>query len=758
MKKIILYNLMVLLFWVIILTGIVSPSLCNGQVTQWQRLSGLEGVICTSIAANDSITLATGYEGLYRSNDQGASWQQIPFASAPQRGFVTLSKNGTFFFFADTAYRSTDNGKTWQSIPSLPRRILSNQYFYPQSGAFIAFRTFAELNNSLFVAHYNNTLYQSINDGVTWKPLPPAPSPLSQFTSLGTIVFAIKGYAIGNTLPDDGIFQSDDNGTTWKVTNQRFMGKNVSSLLSAHGKLYASVVDSVYMSSDTGKTWRGINSGLPREDLRAMFQVHKGTLFLSRRYSYLDTSSRLFRFIEQESRWVNVPVPTPPFTTMIFSGVVGPLFVQGFNTLFRSLDTGRTWQPSKVGMEALAFEALASSRWGIFAGSSDGNKTFLSKDKGRTWIETRYPGTGLAPGLVRMAFSEDVGVGTNRIISIGTQDSGRQWREIPEPVPPERPSLQPIFNGSEEFATFKNTVFCSRPVDQGFLIFSHDGGATWSTEPSDALRALGVRGTYYIVTGAKDIVYTFANSGTFLSRDEGRTWEQRSPNIFNRPTQIWYSAWAVNDSTVLASSSTLTRSSENIISRDSGRTWRPLLLPSVDSTLELRQVLHSNQRWVLLAWKLPSQSSAQSSVIYSSTDQGQTWQTESTNLPNGAILDIALDGNTLFVSIRGLGLYRTDLTTVSAREEPQNTIFISFPSPNPSTDYTDLAFTLPRAAEAGVTLYSTLGTEVWRSESATMSAGEQHIRIDTRHLPTGVYVYRLVVDGVSSLGRIVVVR
>jgi len=39
-----------------------------------------------------------------------------------------------------------------------------------------------------------------------------------------------------------------------------------------------------------------------------------------------------------------------------------------------------------------------------------------------------------------------------------------------------------------------------------------------------------------------------------------------------------------------------------------------------------------------------------------------------------------------------------------------------------------------------------------------MSAGEQRIRIDTRHLPTGVYAYRLVVDGVSSLGRIVVVR
>ncbi len=155
----------------------------HAQVTQWQRLSGLEGVICTSIAANDSITLATGYEGLYRSNNQGASWQQIPFASAPQRGFVTLSKNGTFFFFADTAYHSTDNGRTWKPILSLPTRTIID-YFYRQANAFV---TFVETDNSLFVAHYNNTLYQSIDDGVTWKPLPPAPSPLSQFMSLGTI-------------------------------------------------------------------------------------------------------------------------------------------------------------------------------------------------------------------------------------------------------------------------------------------------------------------------------------------------------------------------------------------------------------------------------------------------------------------------------------------------------------------------------------------------------------------------------------------
>jgi hypothetical protein len=112
----------------------------------------------------------------------------------------------------------------------------------------------------------------------------------------------------------------------------------------------------------------------------------------------------------------------------------------------------------------------------------------------------------------------------------------------------------------------------------------------------------------------------------------------------------------------------------------------------------------------------------------------------------------------LFIAVFGQGLFSLDLTTVSAREEPQNTLFISSPAPNPSADYTDLAFTLPRAAEAIVTLYSTLGAEVWRSESATMSAGEQRIRIDTRHLPTGVYAYRLVVDGVSSVGRIVVAR
>jgi len=403
-------------------------------------------------------------------------------------------------------------------------------------------------------------------------------------------------------------------------------------------------------------------------------------------------------------------------------------------------------------MSVLSINSLASSRWGLFAGSSDGNKTFLSNDKGQSWFETRYSPTELAPGFINMTFSENVGAGTNYISSMRILDSGRQWRQI-RPVP-----LQFSLTGTEEFVALKNAIFCSTSNAERFLIASYDSGNTWSAAPSQALLSRGAQWTYHIVTGAKDIVYTFANTGTFLSRDTGRTWEQRSSNIFQKPDLVRYFAAAINDSTLLASSTVKNYvSSENVISYDSGKTWQSLRLPLPEKNLYLRQALKINHRWFILVGR-PPLASRPNSIIFSSTDQGQTWLTESDNLPNSTILSIGFDENSVFASVLGYGLYRTDLTTVNTREETQNTLFISSPAPNPSTDYTDLAFTLPRAAQAGVTLYSTFGTEVWRSESATMSAGEQHIRIDTRHLPTGVYAYRLVVDGVSSLGRIVVVR
>jgi Secretion system C-terminal sorting domain len=99
-----------------------------------------------------------------------------------------------------------------------------------------------------------------------------------------------------------------------------------------------------------------------------------------------------------------------------------------------------------------------------------------------------------------------------------------------------------------------------------------------------------------------------------------------------------------------------------------------------------------------------------------------------------------------------------DILATSFTNNTSKTFIAVNSFPNPASDHADLTFTLSHAAEVGVRLYSALGSEVWRSESAFLPAGEQRLRMDVRGLPTGVYAYRLTVGGVQSVGRLVVVR
>ena len=186
-------------------------------------------------------------------------------------------------------------------------------------------------------------------------------------------------------------------------------------------------------------------------------------------------------------------------------------------------------------------------------------------------------------------------------------------------------------------------------------------------------------------------------------------------------------------------------------SNDSGKTWLPIAI--FDSANGVFQV-KSQGRFLFVGT---------STGFFASSDYGRTWQKESgrNGLPLGSTGTFEIIGNQIFVAVVssvGQGLYRTDLTTVSTREEPPALSFRSSPAPNPTSEAADITFTLPRPAQVRLALYSALGTEVWRSDMASYPAGEQRISVDTHHLPTGVYAYRLTADGVQSVGRLVVVR
>lgn len=64
-------------------------------------------------------------------------------------------------------------------------------------------------------------------------------------------------------------------------------------------------------------------------------------------------------------------------------------------------------------------------------------------------------------------------------------------------------------------------------------------------------------------------------------------------------------------------------------------------------------------------------------------------------------------------------------------------------APNPFRGSTTMRYALPVAAEVTLTVYNTLGQEVYRSVPRMEMAGAQEVRVDAQHLPSGVYVWAL---------------
>lgn len=78
--------------------------------------------------------------------------------------------------------------------------------------------------------------------------------------------------------------------------------------------------------------------------------------------------------------------------------------------------------------------------------------------------------------------------------------------------------------------------------------------------------------------------------------------------------------------------------------------------------------------------------------------------------------------------------------------------------PNPVVETTTLSYTLPEAATVRLVVYDSLGRTVQTLEEAYQPAGSYSQSIDATQWATGVYHYRLNVDGSSQTGSFAVMR
>ncbi len=455
------------------------------------------------------------------STDQGATWKESYFDktySADDYFSVTaplFNQSGDVFFFSlirnnRSIYRSSDNGQIWE-ISNFPYHCRGVQIH--KSGALFA--TTQTLNSALL---------RSIDKGDTWSmlSLPKEISYVQELILKEDAIYLIDGSQIylsadlgdtwttkgklpensGNILVEDdgtflvtsydeGIFRSIDFGLSWEYFGQGINNHEIDNVFKdREGKLYANArFKKPHMSSDGGKSWTYLKDpeiqNIQGDDNGNLYAL-KGKDYNTRHIVFSDDQGHTWEDVKWNliNRPTNFSIDNEDFLTVFTMG-------DGSHReqIFRTNDFGDTWQVIKPELTDGDYVSISN-----FFVTQGGNyllntydsfdwvhKTYLSEDKGLTWIQ--LPIT--AGRFVQ-----------NSVGRIYTFFSYRAWFS---------------YNAS--------------------LYYSDDNGITWDLLPLEGEVSFNSLPEYYFDANAN--FYALSNDTLRYSSDAGNSWEILSIDEIN---------------------------------------------------------------------------------------------------------------------------------------------------------------------------------------------------------------------------------
>ena len=273
----------------------------NGR--SWERILKDDRSFVEMLGLDDGSILASvsAEKKFYRSTDEGKNWELWSEVNFPIWDFVQ-NRRGILFAIPHRSYvfRSTDRGKTWE--------YLTNS----KAGEAIAINNQDDVITANYA--YSGGIFISTDDGETWVKTHQYEPEEVPFEFKTLIFHPRKKLGFGNT--SWGYFyKTYDNGFSW--TGDRYGSR-------PGGKYHEMAVDSLgnfwagyYRSTNDGETWEAVESGLDpthRETI-AMGVSPDGYIFLATRYGGLYRSKERYVSVEEPPIYSNIilnqNVPNP---------------------------------------------------------------------------------------------------------------------------------------------------------------------------------------------------------------------------------------------------------------------------------------------------------------------------------------------------------------------------------------------------------------------------------------------------------------
>jgi hypothetical protein len=249
--------------------------ICHWRPEGWAPVHrSLTGHHVTSILAREGVILAGTRDGIYRSDDGGASWREANrglstrlvrwmacYPDVSDRELAGTEPAGIFV--------SHDGGESWRSCPEVEEMRDRGQWFLPYSPLAGCVRGFAFHGDRVYAAVEVGGLLRSDGGGETWDLV-------SGSTGRGTLDFPgdtqvhsdVHSVVAHPSSPDvafaatsGGLYITSDGGDTWRVSHQDSYCRAVWADPSDSGHLILGPAEGVSRdgrieeSYDSGATW-----------------------------------------------------------------------------------------------------------------------------------------------------------------------------------------------------------------------------------------------------------------------------------------------------------------------------------------------------------------------------------------------------------------------------------------------------------------------------------------------------------------------
>jgi photosystem II stability/assembly factor-like uncharacterized protein len=447
---------------------------------QWVSTGPTRGGYVFDMCALGSYVFLSDYEnGIFRSTDNGASWETVN-SGLTNKFIRAFAVKGTSIFaggeewydneYGEFFFISSDSGKTWKNISS---QFPALQYWPLIHSIEVCG------NNIYMVTNNGNGVLRSTDNGTTWTP-----GDSGLVYPFDTVVyngnrFAITEVAVGGdtvfAASGNKLFISYDSASSWTaLASWGFDSGYVTSLALTVSNLFVGTHKGYYKSTNQGANWsagnfnvanlfisklagkgdtifavdepeggfgppqlyRSIDNGKSWSSIKK-FNCWATTLFISEHDVFTGCADTLYRSSDNGVSWSTIWAGKQISCIAARGSIV--LIQTTTEGIFRSTDHGNTWAAYENFPDTTIFSFAVSGKH-IYAGTAD--KIFHSSDDGLSWAAMSTGSTDIGTRLLSVKGNIMVTEADRSASSvIISTDTGRSWTKVTIPLDPEIRSI-----------------------------------------------------------------------------------------------------------------------------------------------------------------------------------------------------------------------------------------------------------------------------------------------------------------------------